>query len=160
MTLSRSDMLMSIATAHWKGDARSAINGALQRINAPHVGGFGFSRDFLLKAGLMLAGIRSVAFRVTNFTIKNIELLNDQWDQITDSVYAAARLVRDFGFSQSTLTSPQCGPACGALSPSTRRARRIEKGREEDPGMADPVPAQARDLGQRSGTRCSSDSGP
>ena len=105
MTLSRSDMLMSIATAHWKGDARSAINGAVQRINDPHVGGFGFSRDFLLKAGLMLAGIRSVAFRVTNFTIKNIEILNDEWDQITDSVYAAARLVRDFGFSQSTLTS-------------------------------------------------------
>jgi len=105
MTLSRSDMLMSIATAHWKGDARSAINGAVQRINDPHVGGFGFSRDFLLKAGLMLAGIRSVAFRVTNFTIKNIELLNDEWDKITDSVYAAARLVRDFGFSQSTLTS-------------------------------------------------------
>ena len=105
MTLSRSDMLMSIATAHWKGDARSAINGAVQRINDPHVGGFGFSRDFLLKAGLMLAGIRSVAFRVTNFTIKNIELLNDKWDRITDSVYAAARLVRDFGFSQSTLTS-------------------------------------------------------
>ena len=105
MTLSRSDMLMSIATAHWKGDARSAINGAVQRINDPHVGGFGFSRDFLLKAGLMLAGIGSVAFRVTNFTIKNIELLNDEWDQITDSVQAAARLVRDFGFSQSTLTS-------------------------------------------------------
>ena len=105
MTLSRSDMLMSIATAHWKGDARSAINGAVQLINDPHVGQFGFSRDFLLKAGLMLAGIRSVAFRVTNFTIKNIELLNDRWDRITDSVYAAARLVRDFGFSQSTLTS-------------------------------------------------------
>ena len=105
MTLSRSDMLMSIATAHWKGDARSAINGAVQLINDPHVGGFGFSRDFLLKAGLMLSGIRSVAFRVTNFTIKNIELLNDQWDRITDSVFAAARLVRDFGFSQSTLTS-------------------------------------------------------
>ena len=105
MTLSRSDMLMSIATAHWKGDARSEINGAVRRINDPHVGEFGFSRDFLLKAGLMLAGIRSVAFRVTNFTIKNIELLNDQWDRITDSVYAAARLVRDFGFSQSTLTS-------------------------------------------------------
>ena len=105
MTLSHSDMLMSIATAHWKGDARSEINGAVKRINDPHVGGFGFSRDFLLKGALMLAGIQSVAFKVTNFTIKNIELLNDQWDQITDSVYAAARLVRDFGFSQSTLTS-------------------------------------------------------
>ena len=105
MTLSHSDMLMSIATAHWKGDARSEINGAVKRINDPHVGGFGFSRDLLLKAALMLAGIQSVAFRVTNFTIQNITLLNDQWDQITDSVYAAARLVRDFGFSQSTLTS-------------------------------------------------------
>ena len=130
ITLSRSDMLMSIATAHWKGDARSAINGAVQQINAPHVGGFGFSRDFLLKAGLMLAGIRSVAFRVTNFTIKNIELLNDQWDEITDSVYAAARLVRDFGFSQSTLTSHSAvlpvahylHPRAG--KPSRRRMRR------------------------------------
>lgn len=105
MTLSHSDMLMSIATAHWKGDARSEINGAVKRINDPHVGGFGFSRDFLLKAALMLAGIQSVAFRVTNFTIQNIELLNDRWEQVTDSVYAAASLVRDFGFSQSTLTS-------------------------------------------------------
>lgn len=105
MQLSYSDMLMSIATAHWKGDARSEINGAVKQINSPSAGGFGFSRDFLLKAGLMLAGIRSVAFRVPNFTIKNIESLNDQWDSVTDSVIAAATLVRGFGFSQSTLTS-------------------------------------------------------
>ena len=105
MQLSYSDMLMSIATAHWKGDARSDINGAVKHINSSSAGGFGFSRDFLLKGGLMLAKIQSVAFRVPNFTIENIKLLNDQWDQITDSVYAAAKLVRDFGYSQSTLTS-------------------------------------------------------
>lgn len=105
MALSHSDMLMSIAVANWKGDARSAINGAVARINASVAGAFGFSRDFLLKAGLMLAGIDSIAFRVANFKIENIETLNDEWDRITDSVNAAAKLVNSFGFSESSLTS-------------------------------------------------------
>ena len=151
MTLSRSDMLMSIATAHWKGDARSAINGAVQRINDPHVGGFGFSRDFLLKAGLMLAGIRSVAFRVTNFTIKNIELLNDQWDRITDSVYAAARLVRDFGFSQSTLTSHSAVLPVAHYLHSRGGHPRSKKDAKKIREWLTRSSAQARDLGQRSG---------
>lgn len=105
MVLSRSDILMSIAVAHWTGDARSAINGSLKQINDPVVGAFGFSRDFLLKAGLMLTEIKSIAFRVRNFKIENIKLLNEQWDKITDSVYDAAELISGFGFSQSSLTS-------------------------------------------------------
>ncbi len=105
MTLSHSDMLMSIAVANWTGDARREINDSIKQINDPVAGAFGFSRDFLLKAGLMLAETESVAFKVANFKIENIQLLNEHWDKIIDSVYAAAKLVSDFGFSRSSLTS-------------------------------------------------------
>lgn len=105
MTLSHSDMLMSIATAHWKGDAREDINSAVQRINNPQVGEFGFSRDFLLKAALLLAGVKSIAFDVSNFTIDHIESINEKWDGVTDSVYSAASLIRDYGYSRATLTT-------------------------------------------------------
>ncbi len=105
MTLSRSDMLMSIATAHWNGNARDDINEGVARINAPQVGDFGLSRDFLLKAALLLAKIDSIAFNVSNFTLDHIHLINDQWDHITDSVCSAARLLGEFGFSRHTLTA-------------------------------------------------------
>ena len=105
MTLNRSDMLMSIATAHWNGNARDDINGSIQKINDPHVGEFGFSRDFLLKAALLLAEIKSIAFDVSNFTIDHIEIINEQWDKITNAVYATAKLLRQHGYSRPTLTA-------------------------------------------------------
>ena len=70
--------LMSIATAHWNGNARDDINEGVARINAPQVGDFRLSRDFLLKAALLLAKIDSIAFNVSNFTLDHIHLINDQ----------------------------------------------------------------------------------
>ena len=104
-TLSYSDILMSIATAQWSLDAREAIHGTVDDIN--RIGdGFGFSQDFLLKAGLMLAGVGSVGFRVTNFNRNNMKLLEDRWDPpITRAVRAAVELVARFGFSQGSLSA-------------------------------------------------------
>ena len=103
--LSYSDMLMSIATAQWENlDAREEIHGTVDEIN--RIGdGFGFSQDFLLKAGLMLAGVGSVGFRVTNFNRNNMKLLEDRWDPITRAVRAAVELVARFGFSQGSLSA-------------------------------------------------------
>ena len=67
--------------------------------------GFGFSQDFLLKAGLMLAGVRSVRFRVRNFDTNNMKLLEDRWDPIARAVRGAVELVARFGFSQSSLSA-------------------------------------------------------
>lgn len=101
--LSYSDMLMSMATAQWETlDARAEIHGKVDEINGMG-GGFGFSQDFLLKAGLMLAGVTSVGFRVTNFTRNNMKLLEDRWDRITSAVGTAVALVASFGFSESSL---------------------------------------------------------
>ena len=66
--LSYSDLLLSIAVAQWKQDARAAIHKLVDDLN--RIGtGFALSQDFVLKAGLMLADIASVGFKVENFTI-------------------------------------------------------------------------------------------
>ena len=103
--LSYSDMLMSMATAQWKNlDTREEIHGTVDEIN--QIGdGFGFSQDFLLKAGLMLADVGSVRFRITNFNSDNMKLLETRWDRITRAVRAAVELVARFGFSKSSLTA-------------------------------------------------------
>ena len=103
--LSYSDMLMSMATAQWENlDAREEIHGTVDEINRIG-GGFGFSQDFLLKAGLMLAGVRSVRFRVTNFNHDNMKLLEDRWERVTRAVRTAVELVGRFGFSSASLSA-------------------------------------------------------
>ena len=104
-TLSYSDMLMSMATAQWENlDAREAIHGTVDEIN--RIGdGFGFSQDFLLKAGLMLGGVGSVKFKVTNFNRENMRLLENRWDPITRALRIAVELVGRFGFSRSSLSA-------------------------------------------------------
>ena len=103
--LSYSDMLMSMATAQWENiDAREAIHGTVYEINRTG-DGFEFSKDFLLKAGLMLAGVGSVRFKVTNFNRNNMRMLEDKWYEITRAVRTAVALVASFGFSRSSLTA-------------------------------------------------------
>ena len=103
--LSYSDMLMSMATAQWEQlDAREEIYGTVDEIN--QIGnGFEFSHDFLLKAGLMLAGVGSVQFRITNFSRDNMKLLESRWERITRAVRIAVELVARFGFSHSSLSA-------------------------------------------------------
>ncbi len=102
--LSNSDILMSISIAQWTRDAREAIHSTVDQIN--RLGdGFNFSRDFVLKAGLMLAGIQSVGFRVTNFNTRNMQRLEERWDHITHAIVTAVGLIVDFGFSRQSLTA-------------------------------------------------------
>ena len=103
--LSHSDMLMSMATAQWESlDAREAIHGTVDDIN--RIGdGFQFSKDFLLKAGLLLADVNSVGFKITNFNRKNMKVLEDRWHAITQAVRLSVKLVSGFGFSQGSLSA-------------------------------------------------------
>jgi hypothetical protein len=52
--LSFSDLLMSIAVANWKSDAREQIDGLVETIRTDRRMGFIINRDFVLKASLML----------------------------------------------------------------------------------------------------------
>ncbi len=103
--LSYSDLLLSIATAQWtKKDARKEIHGLVDELNATRFG-FGFSKDFVLKAGLMLAEVASVGFNVTNFTHDNMALLEERWAAITQALRVTVGLVADFGYSGQTLSA-------------------------------------------------------
>ncbi len=103
--LSYSDLLMSIAAAQWSGDdAREMVHGLVDELNS--VGdGFDFSKDFVLKAGLMLSDIASVGFKVDNFNAGNMAKLRRNWDRVGDALKTTVRLADSFGVHGKVLTA-------------------------------------------------------
>ena len=103
--LSYSDLLLSIAVAQWKEhDARKEIHDLVDDLNS--VGnGFNFSKDLVLKAGLMLSDIGSVGFKVDNFNRKNMDTFESNWEEIKRTLMLTVRLVESFGFTDRSLTA-------------------------------------------------------
>ena len=103
--LSHSDLLLSIAVAQWTThDAREEIHELVDALNRIELG-FSLSKDFVLKAGLMLSDIGSVGFKVDNFNRDNMAILEEQWLSIKSALTLTVRLVAGFGFSRTTLTA-------------------------------------------------------
>lgn len=103
--LSFSDLLLSIAVAQWTiHDARQEIHELVDDLNQIG-GGFRFSKDFVLKAGLMLSDIGSLRFQVSNFNRSNMATFEDSWDSIKGSLTLTVQLAHSFGFSEKNLTS-------------------------------------------------------
>jgi hypothetical protein len=100
--LSYSDLLLSIAVAQWSGDARRQINALVDELNTTG-GGFAYSKDLVLKAGLMLADIGSVGFKVENFNRANMEVLETRWPEVENALTVAVQLLASFGFNEKTL---------------------------------------------------------
>lgn len=105
MVLSQSDLLLSIATAQWTDrDAREEIHEFIDELNGIHHG-FDFSKDLVLKTGLVLIDANDIRFRVQNFHRANMERLEDEWPDITQALLTATQLLARFGFSARTLPS-------------------------------------------------------
>ena len=103
--LSHSDLLLSIAVAQWtKHDAREEIHELVDALNRIGLE-FSFSKDFVLKAGLMLSDIGSVGFKVDNFNRENMEKLENRWRSIKAALTLTVQLVASFGFHGATLTA-------------------------------------------------------
>jgi len=102
--LSYSDLLLSIATAQWEGDARAAVHGLVDSLNQTGMG-FNFSRDTVLKSGLVLADVGDIGFKVKNFTTANMAKLEADWDAMSTSLHVAVGLLGDFGLSGGALTA-------------------------------------------------------
>ena len=101
--LSYSDLLLSIAIAQWeKLDAREEIHSLVDEMNAEG-DGFNFSKDLVLKAGLMLSDIGSVGFKVENFVKDNMVILEAKWQDIRESLLLTTRLLASFGFNAQNL---------------------------------------------------------
>jgi uncharacterized protein with ParB-like and HNH nuclease domain len=103
--LSYSDLLLSIATAQWKNkDARKEITAFVDEIN--QIGdGFFFNKDFVLKSCLVLCDFSDIAFKVDNFNANAMQKIENEWDNIKDSIRLAVELIASFGYSEDTLTS-------------------------------------------------------
>lgn len=103
--LSHADLLMSIATAQWKGrDAREAVQSLVQELNQVRFG-FQFPKDLVLKASLVLADIPDIRFQVRNFKAANMAIIEAHWETLAKSLRLAVRLLGEFGFSGATLSA-------------------------------------------------------
>lgn len=102
-TLSYSDLLLSIATSQWtQMDARKEVHLLVDDLNL--VGpGLGLTKDFVLKAGLMLTDIASVGFQVRNFTQTNMARIENNWQRIRDALIETVQVVTAFGFDSNSI---------------------------------------------------------
>lgn len=101
--LSYSDLLLSIAIAQWSTlDARQEIHQLVDQMNKEG-DQFSFSKDLVLKAGLMLSDIGSVGFKVENFNKANMALLEENWPLIREALLLTVRLLSSFGFNSQNL---------------------------------------------------------
>lgn len=111
VVLTKSDLLLSIATAQFEGrDAREEIHGLVDDLNDTKPG-FKFTKDLVLKAGLVLTDISDVGFRVENFTATNMKILDERWEDVERALRIGVKLLSSFGFSESSL------PAASVLIP-------------------------------------------
>ena len=104
--LSYSDLLLSIATAQWTSrDARKEIQDFVRELNNEIGHGFAFTKDVVLKAGLVLTEVSDVGFKVTNFKPANMQKLEQQWEAVTKALRLAVGFLAGIGFSAATLTA-------------------------------------------------------
>ena len=104
--LEYSDLLLATATAKWRNlDARSEIHDFTDSIN--EIGnGYRFGKDFVLKACLYLSDSLPIQYRVKNFTRRNLEVIEDNWEQTKESLALTVRLMARFGFNARNVVAP------------------------------------------------------
>lgn len=104
--LEYSDLLLATATAKWETlDARSEIHDFTDSLN--EIGtGYGFGKDFVLKASLYLTDGLPIQYKVKNFTRANLRIIENNWDDIKQSLAVTVRLVARLGFHWKNIVAP------------------------------------------------------
>jgi hypothetical protein len=94
---------MSMATNQWTSlDARQEVRSLVDDLNDDR---FNFTKDLVLKAGLVLIDVPEVGFKVTNFTQQNTALMEKRWPELRAALLTAGSLLRSFGFAAQTLSA-------------------------------------------------------
>ncbi len=102
--LSKSDLLLSLVTSKWVGNAREEIYGFVDTINSELTRKNEFDKDFIMKSCLVLTDL-SVKYKVENFNNKNLTLIEKNWKQIKSSIERGVDLSNYFGIDRDNLTS-------------------------------------------------------
>ncbi|TYL37640.1 hypothetical protein CV102_16705 [Natronococcus pandeyae] len=113
--LKKSDILLSIATAHWRNDdsddsivAREEIQGFVDRMNEHNTrGSVEFDSNFVLRSLMLNGGVSSLSFSLSNFNKDTLEAMKSTWKdpQFETSVFRTLDLMNSFGFSTSHVRS-------------------------------------------------------
>src|SRR5205814_1185145 len=102
--LSKSDLLLSMVTSKWVGNAREDIYNFVDRINADLTRKNDFDKDFIMKSCLVLTDL-PVKYKVENFNNKNLALIEKHWKQIKSAIERGVDLSNYFGIDRDTLMS-------------------------------------------------------
>lgn len=104
--LEYSDLLLATATAKWETlDARSEIHEFTDSLN--DIGtGYGFGKDFVLKASLYLTENLPIQYKVKNFSRSNLRKIEANWGDIKEALATTVRLISHFGFNSKNVVAP------------------------------------------------------
>ena len=106
--LSKSDLLLSTATAMWtEYNAREEIHDLVENLNSK---GVKIDTDFVMKSSLMLTDL-DIKFLVKNFNRTNINIIESQWESIKDCLELTVSLLHRYGYNDQYI------PAYNALLP-------------------------------------------
>jgi uncharacterized protein with ParB-like and HNH nuclease domain len=100
-SLGFSDILLSIAVANWKKDARTEILGLVDQVNEK---GYSISKDYILKAFLFLYH-KDVRFQITSFKNDFITKIETNWENIRNAILSVFETIQTFGLNGFTLTT-------------------------------------------------------
>ncbi|MDO5978696.1 DUF262 domain-containing protein [Flavivirga spongiicola] len=94
--LSYSDLLMSILTANFSTDIRDLMNKFIDSVKDKGFKVMG--RDQVLKTCLLLTESNHI-FQLKNFSKSNINKIEENWVKITDTIFKAIKLLKEFGYA-------------------------------------------------------------
>jgi len=96
--LSYSDLLMSILTANFSSDIRDLMNKFVDSIREQGFGVMG--RDQILKTCLLMTESNHI-FQLKNFNKTNINKIEENWEEITNSIFSAINMLKEFGYTNN-----------------------------------------------------------
>lgn len=103
--LEYSDILLSTATAKWRNlNAREEINEFTDEINKLGTG-FNFGKDFVMKGAMYLTEDLPIQYKLSSFTRRNLECIEDHWDETKDAISDSVRLISRYGFTDKNLVA-------------------------------------------------------
>ena len=113
--LKKSDILLSIATAHWSGDnredgivAREEIQNLVDKLNQHEArGGVEFDSNFVLRTLMLTGDVPNLSFSLSNFNKKTLSKMKAAWvdPEFGKSIIKTLDLLNSFGFTTSHVRS-------------------------------------------------------
>jgi uncharacterized protein with ParB-like and HNH nuclease domain len=113
--LKKSDILLSIATAHWSGDdqndgivAREEIQTLVDKLNNHETrGGIEFDSNFVLRTLLLTGNVSNLSFSLSNFNKETLSKMKETWKdpEFEKAIVRTLDLLNSFGFTTSHVRS-------------------------------------------------------